>query len=347
MFARHFLRNAPPHSFFSSCREERIRRARCKKKEDARRGFPAPCPKLSPADNAQRTAPVRTLCSGCVTICAQRCTAQSFMLSSRGKMRGTIPVRSTAKRGAPVARPASIAATLVLPLDSPFARGVRRTLPLVAFFGVQRAVSYYSLIEIAKSFRQNLCHTALEPLTTSNETRFIPLSRLRRAGKAAYPLLPFSFQIQSLCFEFVRTSSEVSELSSRLTEARRYEACEDDIMLCGLRLVCRKFCLEIHLLILYYYSIKTRQSFRPELRQTSLSGLEIHKVFPAPAASSDTILPRKSLSTFYGIVVLLRNSIKTQLLIVILRNEVTKDLSFGGFRELPKKDPSPREAITA
>ena len=49
---------------------------------------------------------------------------------------------------------------------------------------------------------------------------------------------------------------------------------------------------------LYYYSIKTRQSFRPELR------LEIHKVFPAPAASSDTILPRKSLSTFYGIVVL-------------------------------------------
>ena len=53
----------------------------------------------------------------------------------------------------------------------------------------------------------------------------------------------------------------------------------------------------------YYYSIKTRQSFRPELRQTSLSGLEIHKVFPAPAASSDTILPRKSLSTFYGIVV--------------------------------------------
>ena len=50
-------------------------------------------------------------------------------------------------------------------------------------------------------------------------------------------------------------------------------------------------------LVLYYYSIKTRQSFRPELRQTSLSGLEIHKVFPA-------ILPRKSLSTFYGIVVL-------------------------------------------
>ena len=117
-------------------------------------------------------------------------------------------------------------------------------------------------MEIAKSFRQNLCHTALEPLTTSNEPRFIPLSRLRRAGKAAYPLLPFSFQIQSLCFEFVRTSSEVSELSSRLTEARRYAACEDDIMLCGLRLVWRKFCSEIHLLILLRNSIKTAPGCR-------------------------------------------------------------------------------------
>ena len=37
--------------------------------------------------------------------------------------------------------------------------------------------------------------------------------------------------------------------------------------------------------------------------------------------------------------------LKTQLLIVILRNEVTKDLSFGGFKELLKKDPSLREAI--
>ena len=33
-----------------------------------------------------------------------------------------------------------------------------------------------------------------------------------------------------------RTSSVMNELSSRLTEVSRYRACEDDIMLCGLRL---------------------------------------------------------------------------------------------------------------
>ena len=42
------------------------------------------------------------------------------------------------------------------------------------------------------------------------------------------------------------------------------------------------------------------------------------------------------------LLILLRNSIKTQLPIVILRNEVTKDLSFRGFKKLLKKDPSLR-----
>ena len=49
----------------------------------------------------------------------------------------------------------------------------------------------------------------------------------------------------------------MSELSRQNVEVRRYGACDDDIMLCGLRLVWREFCSEIFidLSIRYQYQI--------------------------------------------------------------------------------------------
>ena len=108
----------------------------------AGRGLLFPCLKLSLADNADCTMIGTRGIRSCATPTAEGfayARAAAWFIDQRAAVQCVVQLTSEvqlsgrAECGAPRARPTSIAATLVLPLASPFRRGVQRTLPLVAF----------------------------------------------------------------------------------------------------------------------------------------------------------------------------------------------------------------------